>query len=434
METKTKTKDPRVIGPSKTEGGYTVYKNPNEEMVAEIKAYKPNTGTFDMWYHKDSKIEKDLGGGQLLCIDKDGEYFVCKSEDIEDSGSDKYITEINTKYNVADTFNSVFPELYTNDGYRRVKFISFKEQYSRPSDSMGRVMSTEVGVEVKTYDGISVMTINDNEWGGNMHAHINKDGNIENRDYNIDINALLENKPKNKVDLIEEILANIPDIYYERYGNNWFSTGFAFRLRTNVDDKHKYCFILEKLPSKGSDNYGDRWKGSIKKPKSAKSSNRGEILSIILPLINELEWGGKVDISKYCSVFEEPEAEAKPKERVQKTKLNESDYTVYEFSADEIKKYCEDLLPILLDISQNINVAENVSEVQDYVVDYVLDDLPSFSFNKGQCQEDHSDFKGLIKLPYGCNFTFEVEEGDACEITWAHSIYETDIISFELVE
>jgi hypothetical protein len=60
-------------------------------------------------------------------------------------------------------------------------------------------------------------------------------------------------------------------------------------------------------------------------------------------------------------------------------------------------------------------------------------DLPSFSFNKGEIQETHDDFKGLAKLPHGCNFTFGICEGSAEEISWAHSIYCTDIVDVELV-
>ena len=75
------------------------------------------------------------------------------------------------------------------------------------------------------------------------------------------------------------------------------------------------------------------------------------------------------------------------------------------------------------------------SEIEEILREELLkgDDIPSFSFNKGEAQPDHSDFLGLIKLPHGCRFAFEVEEGDACEITWAHSIYNTDIVFFKFV-
>lgn len=60
--------------------------------------------------------------------------------------------------------------------------------------------------------------------------------------------------------------------------------------------------------------------------------------------------------------------------------------------------------------------------------------LPSFSFDKGDKQPNHDKFKGLVKYPFGINCTYEVAEGDACEITWAHSIYYTDVVDFEIVE
>ncbi len=36
-------------------------------------------------------------------------------------------------------------------------------------------------------------------------------------------------------------------------------------------------------------------------------------------------------------------------------------------------------------------------------------------------------------MPHGCNFTFEIEEGDTHEITWAHSIYSTNVINIEFI-
>jgi hypothetical protein len=88
----------------------------------------------------------------------------------------------------------------------------------------------------------------------------------------------------------------------------------------------------------------------------------------------------------------------------------------------------------LSNIENSIEIGHNEEIVKEIVTDYLYEcDLPSFSFNKGECQKNHSKYKGLVKLPHGCNLTFEVEEGDVCEITWAHSIYSTDIVNFELV-
>jgi hypothetical protein len=89
---------------------------------------------------------------------------------------------------------------------------------------------------------------------------------------------------------------------------------------------------------------------------------------------------------------------------------------------------------VLKNLESGIEVGESEDAIKDLTIEFPTDgDLPSFSFNKGEKQPNHDKYKGLVKLPHGCNFTFKVEEGDACEITWAHSIYYTDVIEFELV-
>jgi hypothetical protein len=92
------------------------------------------------------------------------------------------------------------------------------------------------------------------------------------------------------------------------------------------------------------------------------------------------------------------------------------------------------LIAALVNIENSIDIPKNEDIVKDWLENMLNDfDLPSFSFSKGEKQPSHSKFKGLVKLPYGCNFTFKVEEGDAVEISWSDSIYQTDVVELEMV-
>jgi len=440
--------------------GYTIFKNTNKSLVAEIKALDKASDTWKEYNYKGlCKVEKELNSTQRLCVDEDGKYFIKNVKDFANTSKNNLLDEINNKFDVAEHINNLIGPLYTSDGYKKIEFTSYKdvlkenaghkniaalESHYSGWGAMGRVTSKEVGVHLNTYNGIS---LHEGELGGSsMFCHFNKDGNICNRDYNYDLKEFIGNKPKTRKDLIEEIVAEIPDVKYKHYGNKWFTDKFAFVLEkiepgdtdeeSNGRDKGKKIFNLVKLKHSSGDNYGERYT-KVKMPKTTTPSTKNDILVRILPLVNQIEFGTEVDLSKYIDLSK---AEAiapivSKNKRVQKTKINEKKFSeVFDWVNEKFILEEDDLMKALSNLENGIEVGESEDIIKESVIEFLGEsDLPSFSFDKGQRQPNHDKYKGLVKLPHGCSFSFKVEEGDACEITWSHSIYYTDVVDFELI-
>jgi hypothetical protein len=451
-------KNPLIVGKAGKEDGYTVFKNVNKDIVNDIKTMEGTPDTFPfiegftmefpVW-GEDCKIVKELDETQLLGITNQGKYFVIFKKDLKELCGDSLMDEINLKYDVVDIINESLGDIYTHDGYRKLIFHGYKhtlERYKdhddfekikkrhKKHDELFRVSAVEVGVTLDKYKGLHLVE-NHGTMSSGMFCWLNKEGNIENRDYNLDLGPMLDNKPKTKEDLINEIIEEIPDVSYKRYGDKFYSKDFAYVIGNTGDDEiddrgARTVFYMEYLPSRGGDSYGAYRTKKIKMPKRAVESSKEELLSVILPLVNECSFGEKVDLSKYISTYEE--VETVPVKRVQKTKIKEKDFTQV-FDMTDTQN--EDLRKACYNISNGIDSPKN----EDIVIEllrYELQDwdLPSYSFDKGECQEDHSDFIGLVQLPHGCNYKFEVEEGDAIELRWDHSIYETLVVDLELID
>lgn len=476
MSTKTNT-HPLVLGTcakNSEEGeGFTIFKNTKQDIVEQIKAMNipSETWTEGSWMtgaKGKCKIEKKLNDKQFLCVDEYGHYFVKDSESFKDSSRRDLLQKINDKFNVSDVLNEIISPIYTSDGYGTITFERYDNYYKKKwadydeekmkshmgsYDSHGRISAVITGAHLDTYSGIILV---EGEIGGDaMFCYFTEDGNIVNRDYNFDIKNYLNNKPKTREDLVNDIIANIPDVPYEHYGNKWFSSRHAFILnkvepgethRNSYGIEGKVVFNISKLEHRGDGKYGDSRSGKANKPKATTKVTKDHLLAHILPIVNTMEFGAEVNVSKFIDMkaLDIEEAAQVPVKRVQKTKIKEKDYSdIFDWSTQESREKWfrtdegldEAVEKALVEFSSGINIGDSEDIILEFVEEYLRDaDLPSFSFNKGQEQEDHDDYIGLVKLPHGVNLTFKVAEGDACEITWAHSIYYTDVVDLKIVE
>lgn len=416
-----KTTHPSII---KKHDGYTTYKNGDAEMVKKIKEFKPTSENFTWCQHSKSNIVNEINAKDLLCIDDDGNHFVIEKEDLDASIAGGLLQSINEKFSVADAIKSTFGTLYSSDGYRT---LVVKDKSSAAYDNIDKCMSSEVGVKISTYRGFELSEDSEGEWGSLMFCHLDINGNITNRDYNVDLTQWLDNKPKTRLDIVKELIKVIPDVEYKYYGNKWYYGDNVIEYDPNATANNRsdgrMVLQLSIEPNRK------------KMPKTAITVDREHLLLKVLPLINTLTFGTEVDLSKYIDVAKLDAKEISVK-RIQKTKINEAFFSeVYDLTEEieEIGNSIE-LLTALQKIENSIDVGVNVNIVEEIVTEYLKEgDLPSFSFDKGEVQEDHSDYVALVKLPYGCNFEFNVAEGEACEISWSGSIYYTDIVNFELI-
>lgn len=259
-------------------------------------------------------------------------------------------------------------------------------------------------------------------------VYLNEDGNICCRDYNFDIKKYIGNKKSTKHDLIKLIINQIPDIQYQNYGNLYFTDKFALKL----DGYNILRFI------NNNNNQYTRGREKIKIPKKLTTVTRNNILSKLLPSINDLPYFDKIDLSSYIDVENNKNENLSidtNTRRIQETIINEDDYYVIDLTDESDYIYeNNEIIECLKNIEYSIDIPSNVCKVIEFIPDILSDcELPSFSFYKGEKQPKHSKFKGLVVFPHNCYFTFNICEGGVSELTHDHSIYQTDIIDIEFV-
>ena len=410
----------------RTEEGYTIFKNLDTEMVESIKNMKFNTEKFNYCNYKNSKIVQVLSETQLLALDDKNKYFVIDKESYENSLVDDELNQINAEFSVSKAIKKTFGKLYNYYGQE----VIIIENQSVPHKDLSSKMYTERGIKIDTYGGIEVSQSN-GTWCSIMFCYLNRDGNIVNRDYNIDLLKYVGKKGKSKEDYINEVLNKIPDVSYKYYGNKWFSDSIIIEdVTAAYDAKDRNATLILKL-------FFAKTPYEIKKyklPKKLVDSSRNDIIAKLLPYLDKIE-GEPIDYSKYLNGTKPAVTEIT--KRVQTTIIDEGKYSeVFDLVDNPDFVLPEELLNALKNIENSIDIGANELIVAEFIVQYLENEceLPSFSFSKGEEQPENDDYIGLVKLPYGCNFSFCVEEGDAVEISWDHSIYSTSVVGFELID
>jgi len=408
----------------RTNEGYTIFKNLDTDMVASIKNMTFNTEIFNYSRHKNSKVVQTLNDEQLLCLGDDGKYFVMDKESHLEAIEKDKLNQINVQFSVSQAIKKTLGPLYNYYGQE----IIISENKTVSHNDIFSTMYSEGGIKIDYYDGIEVSQSNGG-WGSNMFCYLNRDGNIVNRDYNIDLLKHVGKKGKTKDDFVTEIINKIPDVPYKYYGNKWFSNSIIIEDVTSAyDARDRGATLILKLHL-ATRPYDIK---KYKLPKKLVDSSRDDIIARILPYLDKIE-GEPIDSSKYLGIVKPPVEITK---RVQTTIINEADYSeIFDLIDNPEFVLCEELVNALKNIEDGIDIGANELIVANYVIDYLKQgELPSFSFSKGEEQPDNDDYIGLVKLPYGCNFKFNVAEGNAEEISWSHSIYSTDVVEFELID
>lgn len=406
------TKEVIILG---NDEGFTIYKNSNEEMVKQIQNIKIPRENFNTHRHKNANIAQILNENQNLCIDENKEYFIATNKDIDGYTENNLLNEINNRFNVIDAIQDTFGDIYSNDGLSK---INFHYNMDLSYNEVCRIGNSQEGFAFYCDDNNITLKQLNNDFSHIMFCHLNKEGNIVNRDYNLNLTEFIGNTKKSLEYVVEKFIEFIPDVQYENYNNIWFNKNFAITMNNTS---------LVKITSNSNGTYG-YGSSRIKRPKKIKPSDKNHIISEIMKNLKNSRFCD-VDLNKY--IITEESKIITPMLRIQQTKLDEKKYEIYEINENDLG---EEEISALKNIERSIDISNNEEFIRNWLNIHLKNyDLPSFSFNKAEKQPNHNKFKGLVKMPYGSNFTFKVCEGDVCEITWSHSIYITDIVDLEFV-
>lgn len=421
------------------ENGYVEYENPNSEIKKQIQEITIPDNKFlhcgnGMFVGQNviCTIDKKLNEDQYLCLNDKNSYFVCKQEHIDDGIQEYKQKIIYDKFDILKLIKPYIENLYTDKGLL-VVVTGENRFYTRQ----------EHGVHITIWEdnefNLTFGTSNNSRIG----LKFTDEGNIlvSNK---LNIEELKNNKPITKQDILNKVLEFLPKTEYLNFNNKYFSGNKCYLIDTN--EKKEYgqnlIFNIEVYESNNGQNYTHGYGPKITKPKSVKPCSYKKTLSTFIHKINEIDTPGddtKLDLSEY--VFESNKTE-KPIKYTKK--VDENKYTrtwdltdgfddidieylkdfieIKDFNNNNFKKLCNNL------------TQKNADKLLTIVEYYLRDsDLPSFSFDKGEPQPEHYDFKGLVKLPNNIYMSFEVEDGDAEEISWSHSIYNTDIVNLMIL-
>ena len=420
-----------------SDGDYTIYKNLNTLMVDDIKNLEqPKINAIvDYIHYENSIVVNVLNDTQVLLIDDKNLYFVLNNEKYDFYLKQTKLNIIKKKFDLSNAINKTYPNgLFSSDGFIEFSFI---EDPNRKMTSMKDYMRSTIykkGFEVYSdYKKIGNINIKPIDGGTFCFAYLDTNGNINCRDYNFDIKLYVNNKGKNKHDLFKLIIDEIPDTKYENFGKYYYTDEYVLELSE---------FGVENFPIiKYNDNkksIGTYTNGIIKQQNTT-IVNRDHILSKLLPNINDLPIMEKVDLSEYINIEKSCIKNDNITFRIQKTLLNNKKYKIYDCINDETVLNNSILMNCLKQIETLNDIPNNVCIVVDFIEGILANyDLPEYIYYYGDDKVKHTNFNGLIKLPHGCNFTFNITKGNCYDHEYDSSThyekYYTDIINIKFID
>lgn len=397
---------------NKIDDNYDEYENPDSSIKEGIKNIPKDTSNFyngtNMYMGNSRemcKVDRHLNDEQILCIGESGKYFICTQKYIDDGIKSLHNINIHKKFSLYENIKPIFNKLYDDTGYQKIELKN-----SKYSDKYWFIQVNFKGSQIinDLYNIKVISGICDSEPLPIKYLH---NGNFAIKTYQFKYEDYLNNKPKTRKDFFNDLIKLFPKGKYERFNNKWFCGDKCFIINEKTSDNSLVDIsVLENKNGKSYKNY----RRKIIKPKSVIPATFNDFLSEFIHIVNDAYIPGddtKLDLSKYTNTNND-------KIITYTKKVNENEFIqTFDFTDDkELKKLTKKM------------TQSNADKILSYVNSELrYCDLPSYSFEKGEKQPEWDNYVGLVKLPNNVYLSFEVEEGDAEEITWAHSIYSTDI-------
>ncbi len=269
---------------------YTVFKNHNEELVAKIKelAKTPFDGTVDGGWEEKGKIDSELGE-QYLCKTNAGRYFLIDKSELEEQKKRFILNLINKTYPVGKYFNENFGYIFGTSHIVVNSPESNEESDNDESDydSLGEVNFSETELDIYDLDG-NITLQSAGKWGSFMFMHFDEEGNYVNRDYNLNLVVMSQEKPKTLDQAIRAFTKVIPAGNCMRKDNIWYMETCALEVSVFTNDDEQFTISLRNHPIKANGTYASRGTKPFKIPKDAvESKGRPEIMEIITPALQK---------------------------------------------------------------------------------------------------------------------------------------------------
>jgi len=263
--------------------GYSVYENPDKELVERIKAYPiPNEFNYYMFHTGKARLVEFNAKGKAIITNDDGDLATIDADDYHEYLREEHLRQINIEYRVCDTFNRYFSPyslrnsvISVRSDFGRSLICHSEEEHANFDrvfeninfyDGVNGIFDTEEFQFYKDYHGNFQLILT--KRGSSGHMYFTKDGEIKNRDYNLDLNWYGELTTKEAE--VEKFLANFlqySEFTFEYANNTWYTPEFCFKAFVTNDYSRggisvgKYFFNGKVYKSESDSSY------KIKKPK-----------------------------------------------------------------------------------------------------------------------------------------------------------------------
>lgn len=275
--------------------GYSIYKNPDKDLKKAIKNIEDPTELTEFWVpeFRDDKwsFKETLENGSILLQSNNGNLTTISKKEYDYEFKESKLQKINRTYSVGDLMNRYFMPMYIGQKI-------YHKMFSQPLKIFGTLQES-------FYDGVNSISIIEeyhmSDYGyntsfeasfgnGNGHMYFNLNGDIENRDYNQDLNETSKFIPKEVIieDFIQVLDRRIGDSVLEVSNKNlnYFIDGYAFKIKEDSTE-----IEVEYYPHSSGNRYfqpGESYR-KITKPAKLNIIAKDEFLNLMREKCNNLK-------------------------------------------------------------------------------------------------------------------------------------------------
>lgn len=266
------------------EYGYTEFTVPDKEIhnaiLEHVKTIDTKTFKGDFFEEGDWTIVEDKGD-KFKCTNTDGEVKNMRKSTVEIYLREKVLESIEEKFPVTEFFPKIYGKLFyrhEEKGYISVSTLDLKGcndfLSGGPSSVRGFEETQNMSIRIEKNSYISLTA---RKSGETMSVYFNANGNLMNRDYNLDMTLYEQGDydPKEIVDVFFDTLRSIGDVEANSKNLIFFVQGFAIELE--YDDN----LVLKWTPATGADTYKRSGYKAIKKPKTTQKLTSDEFVELI---------------------------------------------------------------------------------------------------------------------------------------------------------
>ncbi len=268
------------------EYGYTEFEIPDKDIhnaiLEHVKTIDTKTFKGDFFEEGVWTIVEDKGD-KIKCTNTDGEVKNMRKSTVEIYLREKVLESIEEKFPVTEFFPKIYGKLFyrqAEKGYISVSTLDLKGindfLSGGPSSVRAFEETQDMSIHVEKNNYISLTA---RKGGETMSVYFNANGNLMNRDYNLDMSLYEQGEYDTKeiVDMFFDALKEIGDVETNTKGSVFFVPGFAIEIEY-VDRKEG--LVMQWIKGEG-DTYKRPGYKAIKKPKTAKKLTSDEFVELI---------------------------------------------------------------------------------------------------------------------------------------------------------